>query len=76
MDAFQALAHLPFVAESTLDIADGDVDGFYDEGGEPVECDHRHYADGATVGEAGWGRASGRYIPTDRIGGGRRVSRN
>lgn len=46
---------------------------YYDSDGEACQVNHCHVQDGANFGEAGWGKSSGKFIPTNELRG-RRIA--
>lgn len=64
MDTLSLLAQAPFACASRNDNGDDD-NGFYDEGGDATNRDHRHFQEGAP---------GGKYVPVDQIRS-RRIAR-
>lgn len=72
MDAFQALANMSFGCANQTD--NGPDDGpFYGADGEAVQVDHRRLQVGATYGDPGYRKASGKFVPVEELRG-RRIA--
>ncbi|OGZ05942.1 MAG: hypothetical protein A2845_04030 [Candidatus Lloydbacteria bacterium RIFCSPHIGHO2_01_FULL_49_22] len=74
MDAFQALTNTPFGCGGQTDSDSDDANNaFYDADGEAMQVDHRRLQDGATYGDPGYRKASGKFVPVEELRG-RRIA--
>lgn len=74
MDAFLALKNMSFGCGSQIDNYGGAEDGpFYDASGEAVQVDHRRLQEGATYGDPGYRKASGKFVSVEELRG-RRIA--
>lgn len=68
MDVFSAFFS-PFATGNQIDVEDDEGGRFYGSDGEATNLDHRIFQEGATFGDPGYRKTSGKYVPVDQLRG-------